>query len=147
MQEEIAKKVLENYSDFQKIAIPLIVLLSMNLAAFIGKFILDYILKNREIKIHRLNLISSRKVEILEKLFQQLEALSLFSSDQKELLLSSLQSSEQYINQNRLYISKKIFLQSNKILDYYKAVYFNYRVKNYEQETVLLDGFTKLFNS
>jgi hypothetical protein len=146
MQDEIVKKIFENYIDFQKIAVPLMVLLGLNLLAFIGKFIADYILKNREIKIHKLNIISSRRIDIQEKLFQRLEALSLFSNENREVFLEEIQNVEIFINQNKLYLDKKMYRQSNVILDYYKGVYFDVRKKQYENEIILLDEFSRLFN-
>lgn len=146
MQEEVAKNVFENISDFNKIAFPLIILLSMNLLAFIGKYIADYILKNKDVKIHKMNLISAKRIDVQEQLYYKLESLSLYSQDQKDILLEAIQTTEQYLNHNKLFIDKKIFSQSNKILDYYKTIYFNFRLKKYEQENELIDGFYKLFN-
>lgn len=146
MQSDITKQIFENYNDFQKISIPLLVLLTLNLFAFLGKFISDLIIKNRDRQIYKINIIASRKIDIQEKLYQRLDALSLFTNNEKELFFDKIKEAEIFINQNKLYLDNKLHKQSNKILDYYKSIYFDFRKKKYEEEIIMLDEYARIFH-
>lgn len=146
LNEEFSRKLFDNIKDLNSIITPLIILLGLNLAAFIGRFLLDLIVKNREIRINKVNIINEKKVVAQAELFKKLNLLSISQSEPINVYLDRIMQAETYLTENKIFINKDLIEITYKILDYHKIVLQNQRAINYKQELQLIDEYIKKFN-
>jgi len=146
------EKLFELYSnDIQnntKLIIVLSIFIIINLIVTILNIISANRIKNKEKKIFSYNIKETKRIDIYEKLYHLVENLTNIDSiHNDEILLDEMRKIEQYVSKNNLYISKNIKNCTNEILDYFKSVLINIKLKDYKLEFSLLDKYSKIFNS
>jgi hypothetical protein len=124
----------------------LMILLGTNIVVEIIKLTGNFFLKNKDSSNQRKLLIETKRIEILEKLYQDLESLSLYDSSQTNEMLDKVKEISKYITSNKIFVTKKYQKISGKILDYFKNVMSDYRLKKIETETKLFQKFSDEFN-
>ena len=103
-------------------------------------------LKEFEVTIDRKKLINHQSIEIETKIFKEINGLSLVDSKQSHVLLGKVLGLQTYINENKLFVRRKLMRLTNDIIDYYSLVCTDFRKKDYSKETKLLDKYKKIFN-
>lgn len=124
----------------------LLVVVSINIGIEIFKFFSKWALLSKSRKDKRMILIEEKRIKILEQLFQSLDSLTLLDNSQEQELLTRIKDINKFVTQNKIYIPKEFQKYSNEILDYFKNVLTDYRLKNIEKETKLFNKFCNAFN-
>ena len=147
----VIKELLEKYGEDialnSKLIIALIIFIFINLITTIINIISAHSLKGKEKKITSFNIKEQKRINVFENVYQQLDKLSFFNgkNDANEFL-NHIQEVEQYISKNKIYIGKKELKSFYKITDYYKIVVTDFRKKDYNNELILFNKLSELFN-
>jgi len=148
----VIKDLFEIYSkDIQnntKLLIAMSIFILINLIVTFVNIWAQVKLKNKEKKIYSFNLKEVRRIEISEKLYNQLDNLTFFDGkNNNEIFLIKIQELEKFVSSNKLYISKNVFKNVQGFSDYFKSVLVDYRKKDYAKEMELTENFCNIFNS
>lgn len=145
----LTKEMLEEIlglSNNSTLLITLIIMISINIGVEVFKFISKWMLANKAKKDKRIILIEEKRIKILEQLFQSLDSLTLFDQTQDNELLVKIKEINKFMTRNKIYIPKEFQKYSNNILDYFKNILTDYRLKDIEKETKLFNKFCHGFN-
>lgn len=145
LTEDMLKEIV-GISNNDTLLLTLLIMVSINIGVEVFKFISRWVLTNKSKKDKRLILIEEKRIKILEQLFQSLDHLTLFDSSQEQELLIEIKDINKFITRNKIYIPKEFQKFSNEILDYFKNILTDYRLKNIEKETKLFNKFCNAFN-
>lgn len=126
--------------------IALIILISINIGIELFRFIGMIILSNKDKSNKRQLLIDEKRIKVLEQLFQSLDSLSLHDKSESSQMLEKIKEINLYVTKNKLYIPKPFQRNTSDILDYFKNVMTDYRLKSIEKETQLFEKYCNEFN-
>lgn len=133
-------------SNNDTLLLTLLIMVSINIGVEVFKFISRWVLSNKSKKNKRLVLIEKKRIKILEQLFQSLDHLTLFDGSQEYELLFEIKDINKFMTRNKIYIPKVFQKYSNEILDYFKNILTDYRLKDIEKETKLFNKYCNAFN-
>ncbi len=145
---EMNKDILNSgNSGDHSLAISLIILISINIGVEILRFWGMFILANKEKKQKRQLLIEEKRINVIELLYKNLDSLRLFDRSEESELLSNIKNINLFITQNKIYIPKNLLDKIYEILDYFKSVLTDYRLKDITMEVKLFDDFCDEYNN
>lgn len=144
--EKMLNSIDSKLSENAKFILPLIVVVSINIVIGIISLLTQIHLKNKDVEIHKINIRENKKIDVLEKVFQELIKLKNYDRTQTTQLISSILSIERLCQSNGLYIDKRMNVILNSILDYFKTIATNFRNKDIKKESKLFDDYTRAFN-
>lgn len=124
----------------------LIILISINIGIEVIRFIGMLILANKDKSNKKQLLIDEKRIKILEELFQSMDSLTLFDKTESTQMLEKIKEINLFVTKNKLYIPKSFQNHTSDILDYFKNILTDYRLKSIEKETVLFEKFCNEFS-
>lgn len=142
----IKELVEQSTSQNSTLTITLIILISINIGVEIIRFIGMIILSNKDRSNKKQLLIEEKRIKILEQLFQNLDSLTLYDRSEQTQLLEKIKEINLFVTKNKIYIPKKFQSHTTEILDYFKNVMTDYRLRSIEQESKLFEKFCNEFN-
>ncbi len=124
----------------------LIILISINIGVEVIRFIGMLILANKDRSNKKQLLIDEKRIKILEQLFESMDSLTLFDKNESKQMLDKIKEINLFLTKNKLYIPKKFQNHTSQILDYFKNILTDYRLKSIEKEIILFEKFCDEFS-
>lgn len=124
----------------------LIIVLILNIGAIVLRFVLEKRLKNKDKEIFRQNLINERSLKAQEQIYTRMHELSLFGKGEDHEFLLAIQELQQFVSRNRLYLNNNLFECVDEVLNYFRVVLTDYRLKDLKNEENLFKKYSKIFN-
>lgn len=122
---------------------PLIILLIVNILLIIANFFVDHIKRRWVITTKKDEIIAAKLVMVEEEIYSKFLKLVSYQKDELDDFLSCIKDTQKVLQENKLYMSKAFFKISDKFLDYFKIICFDFRKKNLMDEEKFLE---QLFN-
>ena len=138
--------IVKGSKDSSAFYIALIIIVGVNILVGLINLFTQIYLKNQEKRIHKLNIRESKRLELLEDLYNKLDTLTYFDQTQSSELVSEINKISLFINSKRIYFSPEILKICTDYLDYFKNVVVNYSNKNILTESNHLNEFYRIFN-
>lgn len=145
--ERLIKNLGDDISDNYNLITGLSIFVGINLLIAIANIIVQFKLKNKEKEINNHNLREEKRIEHQEELYKMLEELTYFNGAEKDHYHEKLVEINKCLTQKRLYLEKPIISVAQKFTDYFLSVLSDYRKKDYKQEIILLEEYSKEFNN
>lgn len=139
---EIAK----NSKDTSTFYVTLFIILGVNIVVGIINLFTQIYLKKQDKRIHKINILEAKRLEILESIYNKLDHLTYYDQSQLAELLTEINAVTRFINAKRIYVTQEILDICTNYLDYFKIVVSNYSSKNIQTESNYLNEFYRAFN-
>lgn len=103
-------------------------------------------LKEQDAINDRKRIISNTSIEVESKIYKSINEWSNFQKSEAHEFLDAIVDLQSYINDNNLYIRRKLLKCIDEIIDYYSGVCTDYKKKDPNVERKLLDKYKKAFH-
>lgn len=124
----------------------LIIILIVNIIVEVIKIFGNLFVSKNELNSQKFLLREKIRIKVLEKLFQNLNALTLYDKSESTRMLEEIKGINQYIRSNQIYIPSKILNICYETIDYFNGVLTDYTKKDINKEVEFLQKFNKEFN-
>ncbi|QHL87450.1 hypothetical protein GU926_08365 [Nibribacter ruber] len=145
MEKDVAELIIQHVENLKSLSVGLIALLVVNILGLLGRFWVEGVLKNRDIKINKAAIINNRKVTVQESLYHLFDSLSLINPYDAQELSIKIVETDMFIRKNSLFLDTRIHNISIALLDYFKEVQVQPRKKDIKYEFDHLDMYTDEF--
>lgn len=142
--ENLVREFGSEISQNSKLILVLIGLAAIDIIIALIRMVADFRLKNKEKAIHSFTLKEKTRIDVLTKIYFDLDELGQESDPQ--ILLQKVTEIERYVNRNSLYIRKGYETIISNALDYFKSIMTSPRKKNYQTEMDFMKSYRNLFD-
>lgn len=139
------KDIIDALKNSNSLIMTLVVLISINIGVEVIRFFGMLFLSKQDKSNKRQLLIEEKRIKVLEQLFQSLDTLTLYNRDEEVLMLEKIKEINLYMTRNKLYIPKSFQKCTSEILDYFKNILTDFRLRSIEKEVQLFDKFCNEF--
>lgn len=126
-------------------AITIAIITGFNLLLILVQFLLNIFGNKKENENYRIRKITDSTIDKESHLYAMMQELSNYTKGEEHLMLNSIITLETYINENRIYLSKKVLKLIESSLDYYRSINTNFAKKDVQKEQKFLDKFQKYY--
>lgn len=127
------------------LVIYILIIVIVNFLLNIVTFFMQKKLKDKEVEVDRKCLINKQSVEIESYVYGEFQKFSSFQKHESHELLDAIVNLQTYIDENHLYIRKKLVRICTEVIDYYSVVCADFKRKDAGKELKLLEKYKKAF--